>query len=68
MVDHIFSGGPVFTADAVQSRPTAVAVDGGRIVAVGHDEVLDLAGPGTERVDLRGRLLVPGFQDAHVHP
>ncbi len=68
MVDLLFSGGPVFTADAVQSRPTAVAVDGGRIVAVGHDEVLDLAGPGTERVDLAGRLLVPGFQDAHVHP
>ncbi len=68
MVDLVLHGGPVFTADAVRSRPTAVAVDAGRIVAVGHDEVLDLAGPGTEHVDLRGRLLVPGFQDAHVHP
>lgn len=68
MVDTIFSGGPVFTSRAVRSRPTAVAVDGGRIVAVGHDEVLDLAGPGTERVDLAGRMLLPGFQDAHVHP
>ncbi len=68
MVDLILSGGPVFTADAVSARPTAVAVRDGRIVAVGHDEVLELAGPGTERVDLRGRLLVPGFQDAHVHP
>ncbi len=68
MVDTIFSGGPVFTSGAVRARPTAVAVEGGRVVAVGHDEVLDLAGPGTERVDLRGRMLVPGFQDAHVHP
>ncbi len=68
MVDTIFTGGPVFTSRAVRDRPTAVAVDGGRIVAVGHDEVLDLAGPGTERVDLAGRMLVPGFQDAHVHP
>ncbi len=68
MVDLVLHGGPVFTADAVRSRPTAVAVDAGRVVAVGHDEVLDLAGPRTERVDLRGRLLVPGFQDAHVHP
>ncbi|QIM20513.1 amidohydrolase [Phycicoccus sp. HDW14] len=68
MVDTIFSGGPVFTAGAVRARPTAVAVEDGRIVAVGHDEVLDLAGPGTERVDLAGRMLVPGFQDAHVHP
>lgn len=68
MVELIFSGGPVFTADSVQSRPSAVAVAGGRIVAVGHDEVLELAGPDTERIDLQGRLLVPGFQDAHVHP
>lgn len=68
MVDLIFSGGPVFTASAVRERPTAVAVAGGRVVAVGHDEVLELAGPGTERVDLAGRMLVPGFTDAHVHP
>ncbi len=68
MVDLVLHGGPVFTAGAVAARPTAVAVEGGRVVAVGHDEVLDLAGPGTEHVDLRGRLLVPGFQDAHVHP
>ncbi|HYN67622.1 MAG TPA: amidohydrolase [Ornithinibacter sp.] len=68
MVDLMLHGGPVFTAGAVADRPTAVAVEGGRIVAVGHDEVLDLAGRGTEHVDLRGRLLVPGFQDAHVHP
>ena len=68
MVDLILSGGPVFTAGAVGARPTAVAVEGGRVVAVGHDEVLALAGPRTEHVDLSGRLLVPGFQDAHVHP
>lgn len=68
MVDLIFSGGPVFTASAVRERPTAVAVTDGRIVAVGHDDVLDLAGPDTERVDLTGRLLMPGFQDVHVHP
>jgi predicted amidohydrolase YtcJ len=68
VVDTIFSGGPVFTSGAVRARPTAVAVEAGRVVAVGHDEVVDLAGPRTERVDLRGRMLVPGFQDAHVHP
>src|SRR5690606_28865090 len=38
------------------------------IVAVGGDDVRELVGPGTEVVDLRGRMLVPGFQDAHVHP
>ena len=57
--DLVFRGGPVFTADTVRSRATAVAVAGGRIVAVGH-EVDDLVGPGTEVVDLRGRMLVPG--------
>ncbi len=65
--DLVFTGGPVFTADTVRSRAHAVAVTGGRITAVGHD-VDDLIGPGTEVVDLRGRMLVPGFQDAHVHP
>ena len=66
--DLVFTGGPVFTADTVRSRATAVAVSGGRIVAVGGDDVRDLVGPRTEVVDLAGRMLLPGFQDAHVHP
>ncbi len=66
--DLVFTGGAVFTADTVRSRATAVAVTNGRIVAVGGYGVRDLIGPSTEVVDLGGRLLVPGFQDAHVHP
>ncbi|AUG75016.1 Amidohydrolase [Kitasatospora sp. MMS16-BH015] len=66
--DLVFTGGPVHTVDPVRPYATSVAVSGGRITAVGHDEVRDLIGPATEVVDLRGRLLVPGFQDAHVHP
>ncbi|MCS0604377.1 amidohydrolase [Streptomyces sp. LP11] len=66
--DLVFTGGPVHTVDPARPRATSVAVRGDRIVAVGHDEVRDLIGPATEIVDLRGRLLVPGFQDAHVHP
>lgn len=67
--DLVFTGGPVFTANAVRSRASAVAVAGGRIVAVGSDDdVRELIGTGTEVVDLRGRMLLPGFQDAHVHP
>ncbi|MGY1495625.1 amidohydrolase [Streptomyces sp. QTS52] len=62
--DLLFTGGPVFAPGS----PTAVAVTGGRITAVGRAEVHDLIGPGTEVVDLAGRLLLPGFQDAHVHP
>lgn len=49
----------------------AVAVRGGRIVAVGAHgdrDIRDAAGPGCEVIDLNGRALLPGFQDAHVHP
>ncbi|MEU9102022.1 amidohydrolase [Streptomyces sp. NPDC048361] len=66
--DLVFTGGPVLTLDAARTRATTVAVTGGRITAVGHDEVRDLIGPTTEVVGLAGKLLIPGFQDAHVHP
>ncbi|QHC24209.1 amidohydrolase [Streptomyces sp. GS7] len=67
--DLVFRGGPVHTVDPARSRASAVAVRGDRIVAVGPDtRIGDLIGARTEVVDLRGRLLVPGFQDAHVHP
>jgi predicted amidohydrolase YtcJ len=66
--DVVFTGGGVFTVDAVRRRAQAVAVRQGRIVAVGTDgDVAALRGPSTEMIDLRGRLLLPGFQDAHVH-
>jgi predicted amidohydrolase YtcJ len=67
--DLVLSGGRVHTVD--ESRPTAeaVAVRGERVVAVGTaTDIGALIGPRTRVVDLRGRLLVPGFQDAHVHP
>ncbi|MFJ3905498.1 amidohydrolase [Streptomyces sp. NPDC090025] len=65
--DLVFTGGPVFTGDPARTRATSLAVVGERIVAVGHDEVRGLIGPGTEVVDLAGKLLIPGFQDAHIH-
>ncbi|MDV9190255.1 amidohydrolase [Streptomyces sp. SR27] len=65
--DLVFTQGPVFTADPARTRASSLAVVGDRIVAVGHDEVRELIGPSTEVVDLTGKLLVPGFQDAHVH-
>ncbi|WP_406299727.1 amidohydrolase [Embleya sp. NBC_00888] len=66
--DVVFTGGAVYTVDAGRSRASSVAVRDGRIVAVGHDEVRALIGARTEVVDLAGKLLIPGFQDAHVHP
>jgi predicted amidohydrolase YtcJ len=67
--DLLFVNGAVYTVDAARSWARAVAVRHGRIVAVGADDkVSELRGANTEVVDLGGRMLVPGFQDAHVHP
>ena len=67
--DLVFVNGAVYTVDATRSRAQAVAVRGGRIALVGtDDDVRAAVGPGTEVIDLAGRMMVPGFQDAHVHP
>lgn len=69
--DLVFTGGAyggrVFVSDATRSRADAVAVRAGRIVALDADAVA-MIGESTEVVDLDGRMLLPGFQDAHVHP
>ncbi|MBZ9594096.1 amidohydrolase [Streptomyces erythrochromogenes] len=67
--DTVFVGGKVFTGAGPAPVDAAVAVGGGRILAVTDESaVRSLADADTEVVDLRGGLLVPGFQDAHVHP
>jgi predicted amidohydrolase YtcJ len=67
--DVVFVNGAVYTVDAVRRWARAVAVRDGRIVAVGaDDDARSLIGARTEVHDLRGRMLLPGFQDAHVHP
>ena len=69
IADLILVDGAVYTVDAVRSWAQAVAIKDGRIVAVGADaDIRAWMGTNTEVVDLRGRMLVPGFQDAHVHP
>ena len=67
--DMVLTGGHVHTVDLARPRAEAVAVRGERIVAVGSAAAAaSLIGPRTRVVDLAGRLLLPGFQDAHVHP
>jgi predicted amidohydrolase YtcJ len=69
IADITYTGGWIFTARSDAPEQLGVAVTGGRITAVGPDsEIEELAGPSTTRVDLSGSLLVPGFQDAHIHP
>ncbi len=67
--DLVLHSGRVFTGSGLHPSATAVAVSDGRVAAVGTDaEVRSWAGPGTQAVDLAGRLVLPGFTDAHVHP
>ncbi len=68
VADLVFLGGRVFCADPARRFATALAVRNGRILAIGHDEIRELVGPGTAVVDVAGGLVVPGFQDAHAHP
>lgn len=66
--DLVLRGGHVHTVDPARPRAEALAVAGGRIVAVGTEaDVATFVGPTTRVVELRDRLVVPGFIDAHVH-
>jgi hypothetical protein len=66
--DLLLRGGAVYTVDAPRSWATAVGVKGGHIIYVGSDNVPGgIVGSGTEVVDLDGRMVLPGFQDGHVH-
>jgi predicted amidohydrolase YtcJ len=66
--DLLLRGGAVYTVDAPRSWATAVGVKGGRIIYVGSDSVpAGIIGSGTEVVELGGKMVLPGFQDGHVH-
>jgi predicted amidohydrolase YtcJ len=66
--DLILSNGKVVTMDAAGSSARALAVGGDKILAVGLDrDVESLRGPNTRVIDLRGRVVLPGFIDTHIH-
>jgi predicted amidohydrolase YtcJ len=66
--DLIITNASVWTVDKSQPTAQAVAVLGGRIVSVGSSVDIDgWRGPRTRVIDARGKLLLPGFNDAHVH-
>jgi predicted amidohydrolase YtcJ len=65
--DLVLLGGRVWAGRGL-ARATALAAAGERVIAVGGDDVVRaLVGRKTRVIDLRGRLVVPGFNDAHVH-
>lgn len=66
--DRVLHNARVFTADSARPWAEAFALRDGRIVAVGSSiEILALAGPATERLDLGGAFVSPGFGDSHIH-
>jgi predicted amidohydrolase YtcJ len=67
--DVVMRSGAAHTVDDARPKAQAIAIRNGRIAAVGSDrEVAGLIGPRTRVIELRGRTVLPGFQDAHVHP
>ncbi|MDA7571291.1 amidohydrolase [Porticoccaceae bacterium] len=67
--DLILFDGKVYTVDANRSWAEAVAVIDGKIAYVGSSSgAKKYKGPNTRLVDLDGKMVLPGFQDAHVHP
>ncbi len=66
--EMIIRGARVLTMDEARPRAEAVALAGGRILAVGSDaEVMGLKGPGTRVIEAGGRTLLPGFVESHLH-
>lgn len=65
----VFLNGAVYTMDATRSWASAVAIQGNRIVFVGADsDAKAYITAKTRVIDLKGRMLLPGFHDSHVHP
>ena len=68
MPDLILYNGTIQTMDPHQPHATSLAMRNGRILAVGSDDSMhDLAGGMARRIDLQGRLVLPGLTDSHFH-
>ena len=66
--DLVLSNGKIITVDERFSIAQAVAIRGDRIVAAGtNQEITQLAGPSTRRIDLKGKAVIPGLIDNHMH-
>src|SRR6188508_234289 len=66
--DLVLSNGKIITVDERFTIAQAVAIRGDQVVAVGTNQEIDrLAGAGARRIDLRGRSVIPGLIDNHMH-
>src|SRR5689334_24056189 len=66
--DLVLTGGKILTVDERFSVASALAIRGDRIIAVGDDAAVQpLIGPKTRIVALKGRTVIPGLHDSHMH-
>ena len=66
--DLVITNANIHTMDATRTVSRSLAVSGGRIIAIGSDaDTRSLIGPNTRVIDAGGKLVIPGFNDAHVH-
>ena len=69
LADVVYFNGAIYTVDATRPWANAMAVRDGKIMTVGSDDqVNQVAGADAERVDLGGRMVMPGIHDMHIHP
>ncbi len=67
--DVVYRNGFIYTVDGVRSRAQAFAVRDGKFIAVGsNDDMKAVTGPNTKVVNLRGKMVMPGLVDTHIHP
>ena len=65
----VLKNGAIYTSDAVRSWAEAVAIRGGKIVYIGSNSgAQQYVSHRTRVIDLKGKMLLPGFSDSHVHP
>jgi len=66
--DAILFNGRITTLDPLAPEVSAVAIKDGQFLAVGDDRTIHThAGPDTKKIDLKGRTVIPGLNDSHIH-
>jgi predicted amidohydrolase YtcJ len=68
VADTVYRNGFVYTVDSTRRRMQAFAIKDGKFIAVGSDDDMkSFTGDGTEVVNLRGKMVMPGLVDTHIH-
>jgi predicted amidohydrolase YtcJ len=66
-VDNIFHNGKIYTVDSIFSVAEAMAVNDGKIIAIGTNQEITDSYNSTKKINLNGKAVYPGFHDAHCH-